>query len=91
MVVVALVKICASEASNLSCNFHANLSADNCIGVSGLRISCANRLATSPHAASFCARTNAVILSNTNTQPLPFSAGNRTALPNKIRLSSRAK
>ena len=42
-------------------------SAESWIGVSGFLISCASRRATSPHAASRCACSSAVMSSNTIT------------------------
>ena len=44
------------------------------MGVSGFLISCARRLATSPHAASRSACTRFVTSSNTTTQPLATSS-----------------
>ena len=90
MVLVDLVKMLASSVESLLCSFRVKRSAESCMGVRGLRISCANRVATSPQAASFCALTSVVMSSNTSIMSLSFSSGSLMVLPDKMRVSSGA-
>ena len=69
IVCVARSSICASPSLIEPRSLRRMRSADSWIGVSGFLISCARRRATSPHAASRCACSSAVMSSNTMTKP----------------------